>query len=170
MPSGKRGPTLKNGRHLVLLPLLVLGGCRSATPLPHVEAGTVVLSLAVAPGALHQCSRATPVSVSGYWLPSATDTRRLDSDLGKLSHVSSKLCCMSGFRVVRPKSYFRQYIGVEVDGQRLIYINAFDPGIAQQLDWLHEPVVGCDGGTAFWGALYNPQTRSFSAVAFNGIS
>ncbi|AAM41027.1 conserved hypothetical protein [Xanthomonas campestris pv. campestris str. 8004] len=26
----------------------------------------------------------------------------------------------------------------------------------------------CDGGAAFWGALYDPQTGAFSEIAING--
>ena len=31
-----------------------------------------------------------------------------------------------------------------------------------------EAVRVCDGGAAFWGAVYDPQTGSFSGIATNG--
>jgi len=31
-----------------------------------------------------------------------------------------------------------------------------------------EPVLVCDGGDAVWGALYDPATKIFRDLAFNG--
>ncbi|AAM36619.1 hypothetical protein J155_01899 [Xanthomonas citri pv. citri] len=31
-----------------------------------------------------------------------------------------------------------------------------------------EAIQVCDGGSMFWGALYEPQTGAFSQIAING--
>jgi len=128
----------------------------------------VVLEPSLTNEVLHQCSRATPERFTGTWRPTAADARRLDEDLGKLNNVVAKLCCMPG-NVVHPELFFRQYIGLEIDGQRFIYVNAFEDSTAKSIDWHRVPVVVCDGGDGFWGALYNPRTRSFTDLAVNGI-
>jgi hypothetical protein len=30
-------------------------------------------------------------------------------------------------------------------------------------------MIICDGGKSFWGVLYDPETRTFSQLAFNGM-
>jgi hypothetical protein len=55
------------------------------------------------------------------------------------------------------------------EARRLIYINAFlepDP----PKNWRTEPVVACDGGTSFWGAIFDPATGQFSRLAINGVA
>jgi hypothetical protein len=35
---------------------------------------------------------------------------------------------------------------------------------------MHKPFMVCDGGLSAWGALYDPETRRFSELAFNGVA
>jgi hypothetical protein len=97
-------------------------------------------------------------------------------DLPNLVGQKAKGCCIRGERLREINSYFRQYAGVIVAGRKLIYINAFpasefDNGPPQivRSAWKEEPFKACDGGSSFWGVLYDPSRRSFSDLAFNGI-
>jgi hypothetical protein len=79
-------------------------------------------------------------------------------------------------------TYGREYGGIVVGGRKLIYINAF-PHRMVDFDgtdlaedwkhgnrWLHNAVVVCDGGHGFWGAVYDPERKTFSDFAFNGVA
>ena len=70
--------------------------------------------------------------------------------------------------VTEPRDFDRQYVGVVVDGRELIYINAFKLPDSPSLKPATTAVGACDGGAAFWGALYDPQTGAFSEIAING--
>ena len=123
---------------------------------------------------LKQCSRSTPRDVDGAWTVSPTLVAQLELDLSKLSELKSQQCCVSGVSVQNPGSYLRQYVGVTIRGRKYVYINAFrdqrSPRSNENWDALmHKPVVVCDGGDSFWGALYDPKTRQFSEVALNGV-
>jgi hypothetical protein len=36
-------------------------------------------------------------------------------------------------------------------------------------DWKHELLMVCDGGPAFFGIEYDPQTNTFDHFAYNGF-
>ncbi len=57
--------------------------------------------------------------------------------------------------------YFRQYLGVIVNGKRYIYIDA-SPSKKDEM------MIVCDGGKDYWGVLYDPENKTFSELAFNG--
>ena len=56
------------------------------------------------------------------------------------------------------------------EGKRVIYVNAFrrDPFAGSAQDWHTTPVILCDGDPGNWGVLYDPGTRLFFRLAFNG--
>jgi len=93
--------------------------------------------------------------------------------LPKLSELVSKTCCGKGLSVSDPSAYYRQYVGISIGGHNYVYINAFHdhPIYFHRQDrnrWRSEPQLVCDGGESFWGVLYDPATRQFSQLSFNG--
>ena len=126
-----------------------------ATLLPREQAATVV----------QQCSRAVP-RISGTWQPTERQIHQLEEDFKTLEGHPAEACCSPGVRLENPLRSHRQYAGVIRDGRRLIYVNAF-PEPAPP-NWRSSPVVVCDGGEGYWGALYDPVLRTFSQLAFNG--
>jgi hypothetical protein len=52
------------------------------------------------------------------------------------------------------KEYRRQYVGIEVDGEKRIWCNAF-LGDFSFLNWEHVPVDVDDGGNRFWQIEYD---------------
>jgi hypothetical protein len=93
--------------------------------------------------------------------------RALEDRLQNIEALRATGCCLPDASVVDVHSYLRQYVGINVDGKPLIYINAFKRG-SEPATWRAEPVVWCDGGANFWGAVYDPARQAFSDLAFNG--
>ncbi len=141
------------------------------------------------------CSRANPPKFQDTWQPSEGEIKELEGRLSLLQQLKSSLCCHPGGRVKNVHAYYRQYLGIVVNGRKVIYINAleirslsegqsnaevlcreFRPhqsdclhGFNHASDrWRQQPIIFCDGGDSFWGAIYNPQTKDFSDLAFNG--
>jgi hypothetical protein len=129
----------------------------------------VLLPEAQASAVVQQCSRAVP-RITGSWVPTARDIRRLEQDLKTLRGRQAEACCAPKAHLDDPSQYFRQYAGVLREGQRVIYVNAFrrDPFAGSAQDWHKTPVILCDGDPGNWGVLYDPSTRRFFRLAFNG--
>jgi len=95
--------------------------------------------------------------VTGYWAPARADIEALESQLSQLAS-----------QVAEPSLSNRQYVGFESKSKRLIYINAFPLPDHSDIDPAREAIRVCDGGKQFWGAVYDPQSSTFSDVQFNG--
>ncbi len=122
-----------------------------------------------------QCSRAGPEKVEGVWVPSKSDIEALEKHLNLLKQLESTACCMRGKIEGRLSQYQLQYAGIILGGRKLIYINAspadFDKKMSRVTGERRSgPVLVCDGGKNFWGAIYDPETQSFRDLAFNGVA
>lgn len=131
-----------------------------------------VLSGDNAKAMLHQCSRGAPEHADGLWQPNAAQIHDLEVRLPKA------LADATGKNPNNPSSpgYGRQYAGLIVAGHKIIYVNAFPRGMNEAFDtpqekndWHTQPVVVCDGGPSFFGAEYDPATKTFANFAFNGF-
>lgn len=117
------------------------------------------------------CSRPGPPRFDGTWTPTDADIRALESHLSKISELHTKTF-RSGRQIQHPEEYYRQYFGIRVGKKNLIYINAFDDSLTS-LDekilqmWRTTPIIGCDGGKSFWGAVYDPASGTFSDLEIN---
>lgn len=116
---------------------------------------------------IHQCSRESPVAIQSVWTPSAEILEDMESRLTAISRLEASICCGIGASVDDVNAYYRQYAGLVVEDRKLIYINAFahNAGIK---DWHTQPVLHCGGGRSFWGVLYDPASKLFFDLAFNG--
>lgn len=94
----------------------------------------------------------------------------MESSFARLAKLEAKVGACLGCRIRSINDYYRQYVGIEVEGRRLVYINAFDVRFNATPSRQWHPEVMCDGGDAYWGALYDPGTRAFSDLAFNSFS
>jgi hypothetical protein len=144
----------------------------TATAVPSLALSdrAVLLPSDQAKAMLEQCSRPTPEDVDGTWKVSNTSLKRLEQDLPELADFGPKPSTI-GDKAFNPSGFYRQYVGITVHGQKLIYINAFGGGgdrIPFDIPWRKTPVVVCDGGRSHWGAVYNPKTHEFSQLRFNG--
>jgi hypothetical protein len=142
-----------------------------------------VFSAAKARELLEPCSRSGPKGVTGTWQPEPQQIRDLEARLPEAlvrGFQSAHADARNNHQVL--PTFDRQYAGVVIGGRKLIYINAFPHSIVdfdgtdlmslwrKGADWRRKPVVICDGGDAFWGALYDPQSKTFEDFEFNGVA
>lgn len=141
---------------------IVLSGCASHGPTmisPRIKQGQswLITRPVIAVQILDTCERDSPAhhpqQLSGYWAPSRQQIEQLEAHLEQLKPTISA-----------PADADRQYVGIEADGQRLIYVNAFRLPDGSALDPGHDAVRDCDGGGSLWGAVYNPQIGEFSQI------
>ena len=112
------------------------------------------------------CSRTVPMGITGGWRPSADDIRKLESQLPKLTSLRSKGGVV-GVQISDPATYYRQYVGITLGERKLIYLNAFRDDKPPS-HWHEELADYCDGATAFWGVLYDPDAQIFFDLQTNG--
>lgn len=159
--------------------LLCLGlpGCEApkAVNLPRA-AGSTILNKKEAKYAVTQCSRDRPRNIVGFWVPTKSDIQELERHTDRLMALESDRCCGEGGKIPRPLGkYYVQYAGIVIAGRRMIYLNAMPAGVSDAESGhsgnarRDEVMMTCDGGDSFWGAVYDPQTRTFRELAFNGI-
>jgi len=121
----------------------------------------VVTRPVVAAQVLDTCSRSSPGRepgrVTGYWAPSRQQVEQLEARLPSLET-----------QVPKAADFDRQYVGIEINGRQLIYLNAFHLPDDADIDPARDAIRVCDGGAQFWGALFDPASGSFSDVQFNG--
>ena len=129
-----------------------------------------ILPVSEARAAIDQCSRTAPEHVTAFWLPTAVQVEAAERALPAFLRTSGQKTI--GRKIVLSE-YFRQYVGVVVRGKRLIYLNAFPApasGSADARDAQVKAYVVCDGGSAFWGAEFDPATNTFSHFDYNGVA
>ena len=149
---------MKRANTLILILLVV--GCTSSVVL---DPGRYeIMDPTYASDLRSLCSRPGPPAFEGTWVPTDKEVRAMEAEFRKLLRLRSKTCCIYGERVYDINLYYRQYFGLVVQGRRLIYINATR----------HRPTAGisdgCDGGSGYWGVLYDPSEHRFFQLAFNG--
>jgi hypothetical protein len=154
----------------ILLVLISSGLAWLAVPYVWLPNGTSTISLWWAADTFHQCSRDVPRTDGKYWLPTATEIAKLESELGPMLDLRDKRG-----QSVPPKfqQFRRQYIGFTRNGERLIYGNfssEYDDEPWRRWSLLEKPAVVCDGGHYFWGVVYKPKSNEFEEPHFNGAA
>ena len=128
------------------------------------ENGRFVFPVPSGPKLLKQCSRDAPQNIKEFWQPSSAQVEELEKKLvGFLSEREK-----SHLRVPPDKAFYhRQYIGIVLDGVRLIYGNFYRGGKAPVKAEAVIAAVVCDGGPTHWGIIYNTATSKFEEPKFN---
>ncbi len=141
------------------------------------------MSLDQGPSVLEQCSRPAPGETKGpLWSPVPAQIEELEAELPAYLRAQKHAKTADGLGL-----FLRQYIGFVRAGRKLIYLNAIPVSlegydqkmcrehpelISKELcepgRWRHEPHMVCDGGDDFWGLEYDPESKAFSALEFNG--
>lgn len=99
------------------------------------------------------------------WTPQKADIDSLEAHLDEIAKLKPQ-CCVP--KIADAHSSYRQYVGIVVGGRRLIYVNAFAPGLVPK-DWQSRLVIVFDGGGAYWRVAFDPATASFSDLETNGF-
>lgn len=128
------------------------------------ERGSFVLPVSLGPALLNQCSRDVPGPVSGFWLPSPDQITKLELRAALYVRDSES----KKKRVPAPIAFYRQYVGVVVDGKRLIYGNFYPANLAGSHKQASSPVIICDGGASFWGLVFDSEINQILELRLNG--
>lgn len=138
-----------------------------------VPAYSTILKADKGKAIMAQCSRSIPEGVTDYFDLTDADVAKLDSNFKKVLYIKSEGCCIVRSSVKNLDKYAYQFIGVIVGKQKFIYINAFaidnskNP-VQLKAGWQENPVIVCDGGSSFWGAMFKISDSTFSELAING--
>jgi len=171
---------------ILLLPLLLLGALAGGA----VEAADggkpwAILPLDQTRGVLHQCSRRSPRETAGpFWSPSVAQIEELERGLPAYLRKQGHAKQANGL-----DTYRRQYVGFVRAGRKLVYLNAFSAEMADALarlcgqlskargsrpcspdTWRREAMHICDGGDSVWGLEYDPASKAFDHLDFNGVA
>jgi hypothetical protein len=157
----------KSGLSIVLVVLALSVPSNAAVATAPAEAS--VLPGSEAAKVLAQCSRPAPEKIDGTWDPSSVEISDLEGRLANIEELESVMCCSPGSKLHGIHAYLRQYVGIVVGGHKLIYVNAFKQASAPP-NWRSKAVNFCDGGTDFWGVVFDPSTGEFTQLAFNGVA
>lgn len=149
-------------RHFVVyFALLISSGCT------FLQSSTNYQSIILDETILEQCTRSVP-EIEGTWNPSLKLTRQIEIDLPALNGKTAEKLPGAEEWVLDVSKYTYQYAGVVVEGKQLIYINAFhNLHKVHSDDWQIRRVNVCYGFVHYWGALYDPDTRTFSDWTYN---
>ena len=137
----------------------------------RLPVGAFILSEALIPPILEQCSRVTPPRGEGSWTPTAGDIEQLEKRLPAALRAQPQ-AEQTDFGGV-PIGWWRQYVGIVRDGRRFIYGNFFTapdprcPG-ARTPDYAREVAIICDGGPDFFGVEFDVEAGRFTHFGFNG--
>ena len=156
--------------------ILAAGNAFSGAPPQPVAATFNVAWGVVFPGAealklVHQCSRTAPGPIQGTWTPSPQQIAEMDDALlpALMVQLIQRELADQGWEAT---DYYRQYGGLIIHGQRIIYVNGFHRQVvehAPQHDaWKAAPVAICDGGELAFGAEYDPELKTLAKFQFNG--
>jgi hypothetical protein len=108
-----------------------------------------------------------PSPPEGAWTPTTADIAALEANLPDFLSASTDPHRRTDPPIVdRLPDYMRQYLGIVVDGQEMIYANFFCT--INEMDWHTEVVFVMDGGDCFFQVTYDPQSGDFSNLSVNG--
>jgi hypothetical protein len=122
-----------------------------------------ILSISAGEGFRNQCSRPDPPT-GQMFVPSHEEVTVAESVLqqGGLSAFSCAPTDLTSSK--------RQYIGIQTGAGRVLYFNAFPSRISEDrpYPWRTTAYMACDGGTRFWGAVFDLDSGKFTEVHFDG--
>ncbi|RYE53453.1 MAG: hypothetical protein EOP48_14370 [Sphingobacteriales bacterium] len=119
---------------------------------------------------LKQCSRITPKDVEGYWSIDTLSVQKLHANFRKVQKLKPDCCTAMGWKIQNLQPYAFQYLGIIIKGKKFIYVNAFPKGRVEDVNEIPQDrlVNVCDGGTDFWGVLFDANTSIFKSLSVNG--
>lgn len=120
-----------------------------------------------------QCSRGVPRKMKRFFKVQEDQIEILEKNFRRIELTQASLCCIMGGTIDKAEDYYYQYLGVMIKKKKYIYVNAirktvFKKDIEKLDDRLNHPIVYCDGGTSFWGALFSIDKGAFIELAING--
>jgi hypothetical protein len=109
-----------------------------------------------------------PGQLARTWTPSREQINTLELDLPKLSSLHED-GWIQARTIEDPSSYNMQFLGVETNGNRRIYVNAACSAFGMNAaEWNRQLIIVSDGGSCYWHVFYDPNTRRFANLEING--
>jgi hypothetical protein len=166
-------------RRIDLVAVFLVAGLAAAIAAPVWDAKDgVIFPPEKAKTLLKQCSRDEPNGITGYWLPQTGQIVELEHRLpALLERKIQQMADAAEPHGPHMPNYLRQYAGLLIGGRKVIYVNGFPgdqtfrgDGLERRTDWRTKPVLVCDGYIGYFGVEYDPETRDFAHLVFNGIA
>lgn len=102
-----------------------------------------------------------------YWSPTETDVHAIEDDLPAYLQENESAFYVTGAPIwERLDEYKHQYIGVVLEGERVVYANYFCD--ATGLDWKKEFVMVLDGGACYFQFKFNTDSDEYFGLQVNG--
>lgn len=150
-------------------------GARGAAP-PLEARWRATLPVGLPPGSVGRCNGAYPTNDGPTWTPPAELVERIDARLASvLDDALTRLNRADPQYPLYPGDYYRQYAGISVRGERLVYVNGFhrslldrDMGLVadDSLEWRNFPVSVCDAGATMFGVVFRVRADAFDRLEF----
>jgi hypothetical protein len=108
-----------------------------------------------------------PGQTAEYWTPSEEAVLAIEGELVAFLQENSDRFYSQGIPVwERLDDYNRQYLGIILDGKRLVYANCFCDSTGR--DWKKDFVMVLDGGDCFFQFKYDVDSGEFFDLQVNG--
>jgi len=101
---------------------------------------------------------------ASYWTPSESDVLAAEERLIPFLKESKNPKVPAILN--RIGAYKRQYRGVDLNGQKQIFIRFFC--VTSSDDWMSDEIVVLDGGSCFFNLRFSTDTKTFSDLWING--
>jgi hypothetical protein len=119
--------------------------------------------------------RESALPAQDFWTPTARQLREIERALPNFLRMQTQARPTTKelieLLVLAPKSR-RQYVGMIVDGKKVIWVNGIPQKPRKDLDpfanWKREIIDIADGGPRFWGVVYDVDKHSFDRLILNG--
>ena len=103
-------------------------------------------------------------TIDDYWTPSRDDVLAFEQRLGPYLQQAAPQTDPGALSDLN--EYRRQYVGLLVNGQRVIFANFFCNG--NDTDWQHKIVYPLDGGSCYFEVKYDVETGAFYDLSIHG--
>ena len=149
-------------RILFLLSIITIHNTASCQSAKFIPDSTILFQVSRGKELLKDCSGSEYQKVvNSFWMPSQRQYLDLQGSFYKLANQSIII-----------DNFIIQYLGIILNGEKYVYINAFPKGELNELrrvnqDLTSSAVVTCGGGRGFWRALFDVDRKEFTIVQFN---
>jgi len=119
------------------------------------------------------CARCISIQDLETFAVSQHDICLMMEHMHKLEDIKSTGCYSRNNMVDLSMDWLLQYTGVQKNDHKWIYINAMYASLSLSnsfyLEFLPSVSSVCDGGTAFWGVLFDLESFEFLDLQFNNV-
>ena len=116
---------------------------------------------------MKQCSRWSPQPGEAGWTPDGRTILNIERKLPDYLRKSPRETIPDPDAILPGSG--RQYVGFVRAGHRFVYGNFFPARlIHENPKWRTQAIIVCDGGRAFFGLEFDPESGRITRVDFNG--